>query len=326
MFKIGKHMESCEIVYRISSDDGLDGVEAHELASIIYSLSDLVQETLDASGNEGSLDVKVRPFQKGSFIAEFVFTYGPGAVSFFTSPEANALANALGFLGFTGGAAVTLPKVIRAVRGKIGNAKDNGNGTFTYGEGDDAVTIDAGQHDIVTSKEVAKSFKQISIGPIKKISKKVTVTVQSSEDYHAGKSTGDHFTEADIADIDMYEHVAREGVPEEQGEIVSMNHNIALNPISGPYDGAEAGYTFKYDNARWSKVQMRDPVFRPKLESGEIRLHERDVFVVDMEITQAIDRNGNLKVTDRAIVKVRKYIPYDPSAQFTIDEMLDESE
>lgn len=317
-------MESCEIVYRISSDDGLDGVEAHELASIIYSLSDLVQETLDAAGNEGKLDVKVRPFQKGSFIAEFVFNYAPGAVSFFTSPEANALANAIEFLGFTGGAAVTLPKIIRTVRGKIGNAKGNGDGTYTYGDGAEAVTVNSKQHDIITSKEVAKSFKQISIGPIKKISKKVTVTVQSSEDYRAGRTTGDHFTEADISDIDTYEHVAKEGVPEESEEIVSVNHDIALNPVSGPYDGAETGYTFKYDGDKWSRVQMHDAEFRPKLESGEIRLHERDVFVVDMEITQTMDRSGNLKVTDRAIVKVKRYIPYDPPSQATIDDVLGE--
>lgn len=320
MFKIGRHMERCDIVYRISSDKGIDGVEVHEMADVMYSMADLVQASLEAAGYEGELDVRVKPFQQGSFIAEFSFAYDQ-VVSLFSSDGANALANVMAFLGFGGISAATLPKVIRKVRGKINEGRANGDGTFTYGDGEESVTIDARQQEIVSSPKVAKSFSLISVSPIKKIDKSVHITVQKSDDYRAGRATGDYFTDADIPDMDMYRHVAVEGVPEEREEIVSLSQNVALNPIFGPYDGAEKGYTFKYDSEKWTKVQMHDLPFRLKLESGEIRFHERDVLIVDMEIVQVVDKAGKLKVAERRIMSVKKYIPYSPDDQATIDEL-----
>lgn len=312
-------MERCDIVYHVDSDKGIDGIEVHEMASVMYSFAELVQATLDANDVEGDLEVKVRPFREGSFVAEFVLTLGNQVVTLLTSEEANALTNALAILGFVGlPTAVTLPSVIRRVKGHINEFKDNGDGTYSYG----GLDVPREVHNVVQSKEVAKPFRNTTVGPIVNIGGgSVTVTIQDALGYRDGDLAADRFTSADIADFDMYEHVAVEGVPEDRDELVSVSHDVVLNPMSGPYDGAERGYTFKYGREKWHRVQMHDLDFRLKIKSGKIRFHDNDILVVDLETVQTYDRSGNLRISERRIIEVKKYIPYDPPDQLTIDDV-----
>lgn len=321
-------MERYEIVYHIDSPLGVDGIEARDLADVMYAFAEVVQAAIDESGAEGNLEVKVQPFEKGSFVVEFVLSWGSELVSIFAADEANALANVLAFLGFIGvpsiGAA-TLPNVIRKVRGHINEYRDNGDGTFTYGRGD-GITVNSTAHRIINSPKVAKPFKKVATGPILNFGGSVNITIQESADYRAGNTkAGDTFTDADVADIDMYEHVAVEGVPEEQEDIVSISHNVVLIPVAGPYDGTENGYTFKFDGATYKKVQMHDLEFRLKLERGDVRLMNKDLLVVDMETVQSITKSGKVQTT-RAITKVLEYRPYTPPQQITIDDVLSDPE
>lgn len=312
-------MERCEIVYHVDSDKGIDGIEVREMASIMYSFSELVQATLNANDVQGDLEVKVRPFKEGSFVAEFVLTLGNQVVTLLSSDEANALVNALGILGFVGiPSAVTLPKVIRKVKGHINEYEDNRDGTYSYG----GMIVPRAVHNVVQSSAVAKPFRKTTIGPIVNMgSGSVTVTIQDALGYKEGSAAADQFTDADVADFDMYEHVAVEGVPEEREELVSSSHDVVLNPMSGPYDGAEKGYTFKHAGEKWSRVQMHDPDFRLKLKSGKVRFHDNDVLIVDMETVQSYDKSGNLRVSEQRIMKVKRYISYDPPEQLSIDDI-----
>lgn len=318
-------MERYEVVYHIDSDDGVDGVDVRDFAGTMCAFADLVQGTLDANDAKGKLEVKVKPFEKGSFVAEFVLSWGNFVVDLFSSPGGSALANALSILGFVGGASATLPKVIRKVKGRIGDYADNGDGTFTYG-GADGVRVPSDVHRVVQSPEVARAFKRVSTGPIVNIGGSVTVTIQSGEDFRRGvRGTGDHFTDADLGDIEMYEHVAVDGVPEEREDITSTARNVVLSPVSGPYDGAENGYTFKCGDRTFRRVQMLDPEFLAKLESGDVRLMNRDVLIVDMETVQSITSAGHVR-EQRSITSVAEYRPFVKTPQLSIEDCSKELE
>lgn len=315
-------MERCEIVYRMSSDFGIDGIDVHEVADVMYAFAETVDAALKESGEDGVLKVNVRPFKQGSFITEFVLEYSQQAVSLFSGDPANALANILGILGFCGGGALTIPKVVKKVRGRIDRCRDNGDGSFTYGDGADSILVDEKTHRIIQSPKVAKPYKTVTIGPIVKIDRSMNISIQGRGDLDRGDGfLGSRFDAADVDDIESYAKVAVEGIPEDQEEIVSDSHNVVLIPQAGPYDGGENGYTFKRGDHTIRKVQMHDLGFRLKLESGEVRLMNRDLLIVDMQDIQTVSKRGRVSTSFR-ITKVIRYEPYSPPAQMTIDDFV----
>lgn len=316
-------MESCEIVYRMSAESDIEGIEVHELADVMYAFAETVQAALDESDDKGKLSVHVRPFKQGSFVTEFVLSYGSPIVSFFSSPEGTALTGVLTTLGFIGFSPKSIPSIVSRVKGHINEHKDNADGTFTYGDGDDAVTVDELTHRIIQSPKVAKPYKTVTIGPIVKIDKSINITIQGKEDFaKRNEKAGSSFSDQDVPNIESYAHVAVEGVPEDSEDVVSVANNVALVPKAGPYDGGENGYTFQHGNQTYRQVQIHDLDFRLKLESGEIRLMNKDLLIVDMETVQSIARSGKVQ-TRHTITKVTMYRPYSPPHQATIDEMLD---
>lgn len=315
-------MERCEVVYRMSAEHDIDGVEVHEVADVMYAFATVVEEALRESGEDGELKVHVKPFRKGSFVTEFVLTYGQQAVNLFSSIEATALSNALTLLGFKGGAcgaAVTLPKVIKKVRGKINEFRSNEDGTYTYGSGEDEQVVDGKAHAVIQSPKIAKAYKTVTVGPIIKIDKSINISIQSKDDAQSSEAVGSVFTNEDVADMEMYELIAVEGVPSDSEEIVSTSHDVVLSSCSGPYDGGENGYTFKCDDQTFRRVQMHDLDFKLKLEKGEVRLMNKDLLVVDMEVAQTIVPGKNTSVK-RTITKVNRYIPYSPVDQMSIED------
>lgn len=323
MIRFGKKMERYEIVYRLSSDGALAGqsIEVRELAGIMYSFADVVQASLDATGEDGKLDVHVRPFKEGSFITEFVLTYSQPVVSFFSSPEGAALSGVLTVLGFIGaGASATLPKVVRKVRGQINRFRENEDGTVTYGDDEDGITVSEKAHRIIQSPKVAKSFKSATIGPLLNIDKSLTVNIIGREEFLEGDySEGDAFDRSDIGDIETYEEAATSDEPVEFDDFEQVAHGVVLNPISGSYSGSDKGYRFKAGGIRYDSVKLEDDDFREKLESGEIRLMGKDVLVADMKCVQSVSsRTGNIN-QHWSIIDVKKYIPFSPPIQDSLE-------
>lgn len=310
----------------MSADASIDGISARDVADVIVSFADAMDIALKESGEGGELQVNVKPFQQGSFITEFVLTYSQPVISFFTSPEGatlTSLLTALGFIGINGSSVVN---AVRKVHGRIDKCRSNDDGTYEYGDRENSVTVDERTHRMIQSPEMAKSIKKIAVAPLVNIDKSINIVIQSGDEFRMGKKdTGARFDQADIPDMDTYEHVAVEGAPEEHEEIASTMHGIPIHPYSGPYDGGESGYSFTYLNEKWSRVQMHDLDFRMKLESGKVRFMNRDLLIVDMEIVQSITRSGKESVK-RAITKVLEYRPHEPAEQLPLEGIAEEAD
>ena len=223
----------------------------------------------------------------------------------------------LGLLGFMG-CGVSIPAIVRKVQGRIDKCTRNDDGTYSYGE-DDPVTVTEAEHKVIQSPKVAKALKTVYIGPLLNIDKSINVTVQSKQEFEAKSTAGTVADQSDVYDMEGYEHIAAEGIPEEHEDIVSTMHNVPVHPCSGPYDGGENGYSFSYMKEKWSRVQMHDFDFRMKMESGEVRLMRRDLLIVDLEVVQSITKSGK-ESSRRAITKVHEYRAYKPSKQMTIED------
>lgn len=313
-------MERYEVVYKLDSDSGFSGtVEVYELANTISAFAKTVEAALDEYPENGNLRVEVKPFKQGSFITEFILTYSPSAINIFSSNEANALSNILGFLGFAFGGAVTLPKIIKKTKGKINKFRKSDKGTYIYGADQDSFEVSENEHKVIQSSRVAKAYKEAVTGPIFNIDNSIVVMIQEKSDFETGKTnTAQFFTSDDLSDLEVYEYVAKEGVPEDSEEIVSTIENAIVNPVLGSYLGAESGYAFKCGKETFRGVQILDTEFRMKLESGEIRLMGNDVLIVDIEDRQSLTKSGKVS-HHRSITKVKKYQKYETYHQEAIE-------
>lgn len=100
--------------------------------------------------------------------------------------------------------------------------------------------------------------------------------------------------------------------------IVFRTNGVILHPVSGPYDGAERGYTFTTgdgaDATTYRKVAIADEEFRERLERAEVRLFAKDTLKVDMTAVQRVSK-ARAVTWAYTIDKVHSYEPYRPREQ-----------
>lgn len=327
MLRVRRRVEKETIVYRMCGADPAQGVDAHELAKVLSNFNGLVRETAAIMGCQGGVSVNVRPFREGSFIVEFTAQAADGLLGFFTSSDGNALANALAVLGFVGGGSATLPAIVRKVKGRVDGAKDNGDGTFTYGDGDDAVTVNSDVHNVVQSQRVASMYTESAIGPIVG-----SISAQSVQIYVGDARTatrdgaGSEFTSRDGEAMGTYRKVAT-GNSDMLDEVTSEKtrfqmHGIVLHPSSGSYLGSDKGYTFTTgdgpDATTYRKVAIADEAFCERLRRSDVRFFAKDTLRVDMTAVQKVAKSGSV-TWSYTIDKVHAYDPWRPSVQEGLD-------
>lgn len=315
-------LERCEVVYRLEGVDPDEGVDVYELVPYLNKFDDLVRETIRQTGYSGEVSVKVRPFKEGSFVTEFVIN--GGLTDLFSGRQATAIANALGILGFFGFSAASIPKVVKSVRGKIDDFRKNGDGTYTYGSGAEAVTVDEVTHDIVQSPKIADLYGHVAVGPINKFDgavQRVDIYGRDDDADDDGLSAGASFTADDAGDYSIYARDAELAAAASFTENEYVNHGVWLRPLSGSYGGAEGGYTFLFgegDSAvKYKHVMMDDESFRKRLETGEVRLNASDLVCVDLAVIQTVRRDGKTKTAYR-ILHVSDYRSFEGNGHGSI--------
>lgn len=320
-------LERKEVVYRLGGVDPERGVDVYDLVKYLSKFSDLVRETVRETGYTGELKIRVRPFREGSFITEFIIE--GGLVGLLSGDTATSITNALSMLGFCGGAVAGIPKIVKAVKGKIEKFKDNGDGTYTYGSGTESVTVDKTTHDVVQSPKIADLYGNVAVGPIAEFNgavEQVNIYVMDRSKNDDGISDGANFTRREAKDMAAYSKSAKLMADLDVTETVSTTNGIWLRPVSGSYGGAQKGYTFSYgqgdEQKTYKKVSIEDEGFLEDLASGAVRLNAGDLLLVDLETTQRISRSGNMTATHR-ITSVREYRAVPIPHQATFSEYLE---
>ena len=323
-------LERREVIYRLGGVDPDEGVDVYDLVKYLSKFDDLVRVTVREVGYDGELKIKVRPFKEGSFITEFVIE--GGLVDLLSGDVGNAIANAVTILGFCAPAAMSLPKVIKAVKGRIDRHRKNDDGTYTYGEGDGSVTVDETTHRVVQSKTVADLYSDVAVGPLVEFSghvEQVNIYMRDDAKDGGGLFEGTNFTRADTSEYASYSRSANLLDELNATETVSNVSGIWLRPVSGSYGGAEKGYTFSHgqgeDRHVYRQVSIADEDFREMLESGAVKFNAGDLLLADLEITQRLTRAGNMTASYR-IMKVHDYREVRSPRQETFSGFLDSTD
>lgn len=321
-------VERREVVYRLGGVDPDEGVDVYDLVKYLSKFDDLVRVTVREAGYDGELKIKVRPFKEGSFITEFIVE--SGIVDFLTSANVDAVLKAIEILGFCYGGAKSIPKVVRKVRGAVDRFKDNGDGSYTYGKGDDAVTVDEATHRAMQNPTVAELCRDVAIGPVAEFNgavQQVNIYLRDQGEEDGGLSEGASFSREDAGDLNVYARTAASSDELDISETSYVNHGIWLRPLAGSYGGAERGYTFQFgagdDVITYKSVRIEDKRFLDELADGTVRFNSGDLIQVDLEVTERKTRSGKAKKPSYRILKVTDYRPLDLPRQETFAEYLE---
>lgn len=324
-------MERREVVYRLGGVDPDEGVDVYDLVKYLNKFDDLVRLTVREAGYDGTLKIKVRPFKEGSFITEFIIE--SGVVDFLTSRNVDAVLKAIEILGFCYGGAKGIPAVVRKARGVIDRFRDNGDGSYTYGKGDDAVTVDEVTHRAVQNPTVAELYRDVAVGPVAEFNgsvQQVNIYMRDPKDEDGGLAEGASFSKEDAGNLNMYAKTASSADELEISETSFVNSGIWLRPLAGSYGGAERGYTFQFgsgsDVVTYKGVRIEDKSFLEGLADGAIRFNSGDLIRVDLEVTERKTRSGKVKKPSYRILNVTDYKPLKIPRQETFAEYLEDSE
>lgn len=318
-----KLTERREVVYKFEGIDPEEGIDVYELSPFLHKFADLVRETSKELGNDRPIEVRIKPFKRGSFITEFVVSYGSSLIDLLTSDGMDALTNVLTVLGFALPTGYALPDIVRRVKGEVHDFTDNGDGSYTYGEGAGSITVPGDVHGVVQSQTIGPLFKDVTVGPLARLNIG-QVVICPPDALNDSVPNPPSFTKADRRVFDRYAEAVFEEPPEEEELHTSEMHGILLNPVSGPYDGTENGYTFRSgESAVYRKVKIEDDSFRRRLETTEVRFASGDVLQVDMVMTQHVTKSGNIK-NDYSITKVIEYIPFKAGVQSDIFDYIED--
>lgn len=321
-------VERREVVYRLGGVDPEEGVDVYDLVKYLNKFDDLVRVTAREAGYSGELKIRVRPFKEGSFITEFIVE--SGIVGLLTSPEVDAVLKALEILGFCYGGAKGIPKIVGKVRGAVDKFRDNGDGTFTYGKGDDAVTVDEATHRATQNPTIAELYRDVAVGPVAEFNgavQQVNIYMRDPSEPDDGISEGASFAKEDAAELDAYAKTVAAADELAIVETSYVNRGIWLRPLSGSYAGAERGYTFQFgagdDVVTYRNVRIEDKGFLEDLADGSVRFNAGDLLQVDLEVTERATKSGKKKKPSYRILDVVDYKPLEMPRQATFDEYLE---
>jgi hypothetical protein len=299
-----------DLIYKLENINAEDGVDIFEIAPILTSFGNLIRSANDVLGSEQEIEVKVKPFKEGSWIAQFLI-YGKDVGNVLIDPRTVGVVAYLDWLGLTPEKAVNgVAGIVRFTKGKVGDFKKDKDGTkVTYfNDEGDHIEVSLPEHKLVQSPLVQVNYYNGVIAPLNKFPTASAVSIGLVDQEQ------EKFTENDKK---FFEQYLKTELLEDVDEQISTLQNIYIKPKRGPYSGDEQSYSFIMGETVLWPVTMEDSAFLQKLKSGEIRPYAEDVLLADLEIRQKKDTTNKV-VVHYAVIKVKEYIQYERPHQLDI--------
>lgn len=314
-----------QLIYKLDNINADDGVDIFEIAPILMSFGDLIRSANDVLGLDQKIDVKIKPFQEGSWITEFVFhsTIVENLLNYLNSSEGNSLMLLLAFLGFDVKTSITsVVDVIRFTKGSVSNfyqTDDKELCQIIYeNEKGEKLTVSGPVHKLIQSPLIQNHFYHSMATPLEKFPSATSLSTKINKPDHMAQT----ITEKDREYIETY---AKQELLQDVEENISSLNGIFLKPKRGSYSGEEKAYSFIMGEANvlWP-VSIEDEHFLSKLKRGEIRPFTEDVLKVNLQIRQKKDGKNKI-ISNYVITEVLEYIKYEKPKQMNIEDFFNSS-
>ena len=305
------------LIYQLDNINAEEGVDVFEIAPILMHFGELIRSANSVLGHEQKIDVRVKPFAKGSWITEFILqnTYVSNLFNYFQGEEGRQILLLLSLLGLNVKEGIFgVAHIIRFTKGIVSNFKKNGD-TVTYiNENGEKLTVSLAEHKLVQSPLIQNNYYNCAIAPLDKFPSATAVTVKLNKEGQQEQK----FTQADKV---VFETYAKNELLEDVEDNVSPLNGVFLKPKRGSYSGMEQAYSFIMGESTLYPVTIEDETFLENLRSGEIRLFAEDALRVNLEIHQKKDATNKVQ-TKYVIIKVVEYSKYEKPRQLNLENLI----
>lgn len=270
-------------------------INVFELAPTLLSLGELIQEgnrTLYPERNQ--IAVNVRPFKGGSFIVEVVLFPLDlnslwNAAQHISHEQVMGVLTALGLISTAADrlskAGSSVLKLIRELGDKPKTVEELKPGEFRYTTEDHkSVTVGRDVHTLIQNPTIVTNIYNVYAKPLENESvEDVETYLDEGEAESASKVT---VTREDVPTLKAFAEAAAEHGKEHKDNTRTMR-NVFLNPKRGAYSGDGKQWSF-FRGKNTITATIKDEKFLRQMESGEIRMHYKDLLTVTMVEKQKV--------------------------------------
>lgn len=259
--------------------------------------------------DEHHLNVKVRPFEEGSFVMDLVLSMqNSSAVLFFLSqPEAvERIKQVLEYLGLikkTKEAFASLLEVIEFLKkGKPARVEPAGPDVYNYYNQDGAtLPVNLPIHNLVNNGTIQQFIFPAVAAPLQRETVEAVRTLIANQ-----PQTQVRVPKAELPAIQAYSEPEPEPPKE---EVIENTTTEFLNPKSGTYGDTEGTWTFTLAGTSKNPfhAKITDEKFLARYGRGAIRFYHDDVLKAKVKREQRL-RSGRSKTTSE-IIEVLDYTP-----------------
>lgn len=295
------------LVYKLDGDVG--EIDVFKLAPCLLALGALIQDSnreLNPAGRQ--IAVNVKPFRPGSFIVELVLfpsTHLQQVLDLLNSHPAEQIKNLLEWIGLitgSGGGVLGLVQLLKWLGGRPKTVEQLGPGEYRYTAGDDrSITVKAPVHQLFSNSTITNNVYQVYVAPMEGQS-----SVEDIKTYIENEPA----SAVTVARSDV--PVIRESVSPsptladvEETTKETLHSGVFLNPKRGAFGDDPKDWSF-WRGGDVLTATIRDRGFLSKVASGEYRLNQSDLLVVDLLERQKIKGTLVQKPTYE-ITKVTEY-------------------
>jgi len=303
------------LIYKIEGKP--NEVDVFELGRMLDSIGHVISETnrIIRKPDAGDLAIKVKPFQTGSFIMDFVMHVHQNPQYLFLASQGETIKqvkDALECLGVIkkikhhGTSLIELVKKLKD--GKPAKIEQKGPDNFEYHGADGSVTPVGSQvHTLYNNGTINNYFFPAFGKPLEGDGVEGISTFLKG----AQATTGVKLVKDDAASLRAYSEPVDTPIRPEKLENTTVQ---LLRPKSGNYGEQSGTWTFRVAGTQRNiKATIKHKEFLAQYTSGVIRFYSGDLLKAKVHETQTIDATGE-KVTNE-IIEVIEYRPGHPSSR-----------
>lgn len=305
-------------IYQLEGD--IQGVDLKDLSPILLSLGELIQEAnaiINPGGRE--LSIKVKPFQKGSFLVEmlaFAQTNAQQLIDLVSNENTRSVKEVLEWIGIIVGGTGGLIYAIKWLKGKPKSIQRADEGEYIFiNQNDESKTFSSITYALFSNTKIQANIFNV-FGKPNKIEGVTGISTLLKEEEKTTSQVEITYNETKY--FSQYEHPYE--VHDSEETVNETEMIVFLNPQRGSYQGDKGPYTFVVasSNDALSRVSITDEDFKQKLISGEIRLHVKDLIKARISIKQK-HRNGEIQSPSYEIVEVLDYQKHSRISQSSLE-------
>ena len=313
--KAAQDKNELDLIYKINSSS--NELDVFELARVLDSFGNVLKEAYRVSfPQEGELAVRVKPFERGSFIVDLglFIQQNPALLFVLSYKEAiDRTKQVLEYLGLAKSVRETglsLMGLLRGLRnGKPESVEQKGQDTYEYRASDGAVLpVNSTVHALYNSP-VINHYTFNIVAPVEHES------VQSILTYLKQDQKGSQ-VELDKEDAEAVRAFSFPPELENKSEILEDTTTKLLRPKSGNYGQTTGTWSFTIAGSnRVIKARITDKAFLRRYASGSIRFYQGDTLKVKLLERQVVE--GSATKLEYEIVKVLDYSPARQAVRVT---------